>query len=400
MKFISDRWLPYERLFLDRRRRYMAFLGVTDSEQIKPVELSPDQVENGNLEEIQADIQKEQEAEENTAEDSQKTVDANQEAVEQKARDTAAEMKALEHSLKIMETLFPQAGWDKLAEYPDFYPYFVNVYGMRRGYELIAPTDPLQQVAVLMHVMEDLCVALRSVTFGMVTGPDGSPVSVSTVIGDTITNWRRIIDDSFTKEYLPRLTEYCHILEHSAESRNTPFAKRTLNELRWTKRLYFLPYYKFESFGPPSFQKQNVVTVYSEIRNLRKYLTLVAAGIEHGNHQGGAGANARCDGIETPWQSYHFEVSNPVSKRMDALLGQGRRNNAALIFFSLSVATVLDYLINSESSWAYDDPSSSVFRSINGEGTVPMFGIDNKLDADKIFKDTMKKKEVEKRKSQ
>jgi hypothetical protein len=64
------------------------------------------------------------------------------------------------------------------------------------------------------------------------------------------------------------------------------------------------------------------------------------------------------------------------------------------------VATVLDYLINNESSWAYNSPSSSVFRSINGEGSVPMFGVDNKLDADKIFKDTMRKKAGEKRKKQ
>jgi hypothetical protein len=216
---------------------------------------------------------------------------------------------------------------------------------------------------------------------------------VNEAIGSTITGWRQFIDDGFAKEYLPRLTEYCRILEHSAESRSTPYAKRTLNELRWTKRLYFLPYYKFESLGPPPFQKQDVVAIYGETRNLRKYLTLVAAGIEQGNRAGGAEANAHCDGIENPWASYNFEIPNPVSKRVGALLGQGRRNNAALIFFSLSVATVLDSLLNSESSWAYGDRPGAVFRSMNGEGTVPLFGIESKLDADKIFKDAMKKKE-------
>jgi hypothetical protein len=389
MKFISDRWFPYERLFLDRRRRYKAFLGVTDGDQIKPVELSPDQAENGNLEELQAEADGERDAED--AADSEET----SETAEQKARDAAedAEMKALEHSLKVLETLFPQAGWDNLAEYPDLYPYFVNVYGLRRGYELIAPTDPLQQAAILMHIMEDLCTALRYVSFGMVTGPDGNQASVGEVIGKTITNWRQFIDDGFSKEYLPRLTEYCRILEHSSESRTTPYAKRTLNELRWIKRLYFLPYYKFESLGPPPFQKQDIVPIYSETRNLRKYLTMVAAGIEQGNRTGGAEANVICDGIENPWKTYNFEIPNPASKRMDALLGQGRRNNAALIFFSLSVAPVLDYLLNSESSWAYSDRPGAVFRSINGDGTVPLFGIENKLDADKIFKDSMKKKE-------
>jgi hypothetical protein len=303
------------------------------------------------------------------------------------------------HSTIVLETLFPQAGWDKLDEYPDLYPYFVNVYGLRRGYELVAPTDPLQQVAVLMHILEDLCVALRYVSFGSVIGPDGKQVNVSEVIGGTITNWRRYIDDGFTKEYLPRLTEYCRILEHSTETRTSPYARRTLNELRWTKRLYFLPYYKFESLGPPPFQKQDITAIYGEIRNFRKYLTLVAAGIEQGNRKGGAEAKIRCDGINNPWEKYNFEVPNPVSKRLDMLLGAGKRNNAALLFFALSTAVVMDNLVNSENSWAYGDNSGIVFRSVNGAGLIPVFGVDEKVNADQIFKEVLRSKKEKRPKS-
>ena len=398
MKLISDRWLPYEQLLVSRRRRYKALLGVSDSDQIKPVELSPDQVENGKLEAVQQDILKEQEAAANPEGANAEDPD-DPEVIERKAREAAAEAdrKALRHSLGALETLFPQAGWDRLPEYPDLYPYFVNIYGLRRGYELIAPTDPTQQVAVLMHILENLCVALRYVTFGSVTGPDGKLAHVHECIGSIIVNWRQYIDDSFTKKYLPRLSEYCRLLENSAESRTSPYARRTHNELRWTKRLYFLPYYKFESLGPPPFQKQDVVAIYAEIRTFRKYLTLVAAGIEQGSRTGAAETKAKCEGIENPWQTYNFEIPNPVSKRMDALFSPAKRNNAALIFFALSVATVLDNMVNNENSWAYTDRPGALFRSVNGEGTVPQFGIDKKLDADQIFKDTLKKREAERR---
>ena len=395
MKFISDRWFPYDRLFIDRHRRYMSFLGVTENDQIVPVTLSPEQVENGNLEAVKEDIQKEQEKEAAMAEDPDGEDPNDPEVIARKAKAAAteAENRALGHSLSAMDTLFPLAGWDKLSDFPDLYPYFVNVYGLRRGYELIAPTDPLQQVAVLMHILEDLCVALRYVSFGRVSAPDGSLTGVQDMIGGTITNWRSYIDDGFGKEYLPRLSEYCRLLEHSTETRTSPFAKRTLNELRWTKRLYFLPYYKFESLGPPPFQKQDIFAIYAEVRTLRRCLTSVASGIEQGNRKGGMEAKAPCDGINNPWEQYNFEVANPVSKRLDAILGPGKRTNAALVFFSLSAATVLDYLVNSESSWAYSERAGVMFRSVDDQGIIPMFGVDKKIDADQIFRDVMKHKE-------
>jgi hypothetical protein len=165
-----------------------------------------------------------------------------------------------------------------------------------------------------------------------------------------------------------------------------------MNELQWIKRLYFLPYYKFESMGPPPFQKQDIICVYTEIRKLRKYLTIVAKGIENGIRSGGAAEKAICDGINNPWQAYNFQVPNPVSRRMDILLPPDRRINATLIFFSLSTMTLLDYLVNNENSWAYIEHPGPLFRSIRNEGISPLFGVDEKLDADQIFKDSLKKK--------
>jgi len=403
MKYISDRWFPYEQLFVDRRRRFMNFLVLNERDQITPQDPNAGQGEDVNLDKVKEDIDKEKEEAEGKEEGQEAAGADGQDpndpkAAEKKAREEALQMekKAVEQTLKTLESLFPKAGWEKLEEFPDLYPYFVNVYQLRRGYELIGPSDPLQQIAVLVHIMDDLCAGLKSVNFGTATGPDGNPAQIDELIGSTIVNWRRLVDDSFSKAYLPRLTDYCGMLEHSVESRTSMYGKRTLNEIRWTKRLYYLPYYKFESLGPPPFQKQDVVAIYSEVRSLRRYLTMVASGIEKGNRLGGAEAKIRCEGIHNPWDKYNFEVVNPVSRRLDALLAPNKRTNSVLVFFALSVVTLLDYLVNNESSWAYGEKVGPIFRSENNLGVTPIFGVDNKLDADKIFKEEMKKKELAK----
>jgi hypothetical protein len=114
-------------------------------------------------------------------------------------------------------------------------------------------------------------------------------------------------------------------------------------------------------------------------------------GIEQGTRAGGAAAKAPCDGIGNPWEPYNFEVPNPISRRLDMMLAPERRINATLIFFSLSAAAVLDYVVNNENSWSYGSRPGPLFRSIRVEGITPIFGVDEKLDADKIFKASLKK---------
>ncbi|MDR2103238.1 MAG: hypothetical protein LBP42_03940 [Treponema sp.] len=392
LKLLSNQWLPYDRFFIERRNRFMHFINASEKEQLIPVDLAPALdvkiVENqdGKGDEPALEIEG---AEEETDEDGP-------EAEERRAAKNAreAEQKAMDRGCAVLETLFPQAGWDRLDEYPDLYPYFANIFDLKRGYDLIAPTDPLIQIAVLLRILEELFFGLRYVSFGTILGPDGNPTAVNDVLSKIINNWTMYIEVSFVKGYLPRLAEYCRILESTTESRTSNYAKRILNELHWTKRLYFLPYYKFESLFPPPFQKKDITPLYPEIRQLRKYLTAVAAGIDQGNRMGGAEQQAPCDGIDNPWESYVFQVPNPVSIRLNALLAHKKKNNAALIFFTLAVTTVLDYLVNNENSWAYAlERPGPLFRSVNGEGVMPQFGVESLIDADAIFKETMKQRE-------
>ncbi|MDR1949756.1 MAG: hypothetical protein LBQ38_10210 [Spirochaetaceae bacterium] len=380
LKILSDRWLPYEAFFRERRRRFMAFLNVTERDQIVPVEVVR-QVTNGKNGGDQ------QEGADGDSEDP--------EVVERKARQMAieAEKKAVDRGITTLETLFPRAGWDRLSEFPDMYPYFLDVFSLKRDYALIAPSDPMLQIGILMRILEELFFGLRYVSFGAISGPDGTPDRIDDTLGPIINNWQYYLGNSFDKEYFPRLSEYCRILETTSESRTSSYAKRLVNELHWIKRLYFLPYYKFESTFPPPFQKKDVTPLYPEIRQLRKYLTAVAAGIEQGTRQGGAELKAPCEGIDNPWEPYIFQVPNPLSIRLDALLGEKKRNNASLIFFTLAVTVLLDYLINNDGSWAYGDRPGPLFRSTDGERVTPLPGDDSDINSEALFKQSIKQRD-------
>jgi hypothetical protein len=242
-----------------------------------------------------------------------------------------------------------------------------------------------------MYILNELFYGLRSVSFGSVAGPDGVPADITGNMMSIVSNWQSVFESSFEKEYLPRLLEYVRILEGSIEERNSPYSKRLLTDLHWTKRLYYLPFYKFESLATPSIQKKDITPIYPEIKRARRYLTMVAAGIDQGIRAGGPEKHASCDGIENPWEPYVFQIPNPLSRRLDALLSGKNRSNASLIYLTLAVVVVLDHLVNTEDSWAYGSRPGPLFRSIDGDGIQPLTGIDTRIDADALFKASLKK---------
>ena len=407
LKSISSSFLPYEVLFVRRKRRLMAFLNVNEGDQINPGAMAEDAKDlDGETQEGGASPETGQKPGETPGQasdgalvqtpDGEKGSGPSKEHTgEEKEHSTPedAEKKALERGLQIMETLFPKAGWDHPSTYPDFYPYFVGIFDLKKGIVNIAPTDPMQQIFILMRSLEELFFGLRYVNFSSVPGYSGNMERVDTILGELINNWHYYITLSFEKEYLPRMAEYIRILEGSVEERNSPYAKKLTTEMHLIKRFYLLPYYKFESLTPPSVQKKDTLPVYVKIKTLRKYLTAVAAGIEHGNRAGGADAHAPCDGIDNPWEPYVFQVPNPLSIRLDAILGAKNKNNASLIYFCLAIATVLDHVVNNTESWAYTSRQGPLFRSVNGEGIMPLTGVDERVDADTIFKQVQRQRQ-------
>jgi len=389
LKLVSDRWFSYEEFFSARRHRIMAFLGVSESDRVLPAPIE--------ISKAPAAPEQKKEAPKEEAEFPPKTADENTQAVNVEDRDPTQTIidRALTRGLATMENLFPQAGWNRLGQFPDLYPYFFDVFNLKRGYELIAPQDPMLQVSILIHILEELFYGLRYVSFGTMPKGENEAERIDEGINSIISSWHDFIERILEKEYIPRLAEYCRVIDGSPEARISSYAKRIQMELLWIKRLYFLPYFKFESVSPPPFRKQDISPLYTEVRKLRRLLTVVAAGIERGSKLGGAEKKALCDGIDNPWEPYIFQVPNPLSIRMDALLGgknSKQKTNAALVYYTLAVVVVLDNLVNNENSWAYTDMDVPLFRSLNGEGQKPIFGVDEKIDAQTIFKQALQNK--------
>jgi len=386
MKLVSPTWLPYERFFSERRNRLMTFLGLNEDAQIPPAQVNAPEKDPKESEETE-ESEKDQEglSEEDRGRSEKET--------QERRATREAEEKALQKGLDTLEALFPQAGWDRLADYPDLYPYFADVFNLKREVVNIAPTDPLQQVLILMRILGELLYGLRHASFYMVSATHEDRLDRS--LDDIVNDWYDLYERSFEKEYLPRLEDYVRILEGPSKDKASPYAKRLLAELNWLKRLYFLPYYKFDTVVQVTIPKRDITPIFNMVRRLRKNLTFVAAGIEEGIRNGGAAQRASCEGINNPWDPWVFQVANPLSKRLTALLSPKNRNNASLVIFTLAVATVLDYLLNNVRSWAYREPSP-LFRSQNGDGITPLTGEDQRIDAEAIFNETMNQRRQQK----
>jgi hypothetical protein len=381
LKLLSDRWMTYDDFFKYRKHRFMNFINATEAEQIIPIA----------QEEMVNDV-----TEEKTSSDEQRADEDAPKNKETERKKNAEEMeaKAISRGQSTLEALFPKAGWERIALFPDLYPYFREIFDFPKGYELISPTDSVQQIIVLMRILEELFFGLRYVSFGTAAGPDGSIERLDEIIGNIMNEWHGYIENTFDRQYITRLSEYCRILD-SPGHKVSSYSESLLNEMYLLKRFCFLPYYKFAPLSPPTINKRSVKAIYSEVRTLRRYLTIIANNIEQANKKGGADANVSCNGIDNPWEEYNFPVQNPVSRRIDALLeakGSGKKNNAVLIFFTLSITVVLDYIMNNENSWSYKEQSGSLFRSVNGEGQVPLMGVDTVVDADAIFKQSVKQR--------
>ncbi|MDR1466717.1 MAG: hypothetical protein LBI40_03765 [Treponema sp.] len=380
MKLLSDKCLSYEQFFREKRANILAFLGIKEENIIDPSNTPMKVKLNGEVEVGQSEEDK-KESPEKIA-----TQKAQQAALE-------AEKSLVEKGLHSLENIFPKAGWEQLESYYDIYPYFAKVLDMKKGYELIAPTDPMLSFCVFVRILEELFFGLRAVKFTQILNADGSLEKAEEQVITIVNKWHDYLTDTLVKEYLERLVEYCELLASSPEARTSSFATRLADEMNLAKRMYFFPHYKHtvtSALAASALQKRVVTPIFREVRRLRKCLALFVNEIEKALSAGGAEAKVLCNGIENPWAPYVFQISNPVSKRLDVLLGPKNRNNASLVLITYAVATILDYFENNDESWAYKAPSSALFRSKDGMGAVPQFGVDTLLNADAIFKQTIK----------
>jgi hypothetical protein len=381
MKTIASYYQDYELFFYENSETYKEFLGLNESDQIIP-ELTVNKIDDQTVKNSEPEYKSAEAVEDSlSGVDGENSKDSTQEMA-------AAEAKAIDRSMKILEVLFPKAPWDKMDSFPDFYPYFADVLEIKKNGELIAPEDPVQIVLVLSQVLEEMLYGFRYIDF-KISLSDGDFLS------SILDKWHDAIMSGFEKNYIPRIAEYAHFFEHSGQNRASTYAMNIAADIHWIRRYYFLPNYETLPPTPPSFIKKDVIALYPIVHSLRKDLTACASAIEAANSTGGSAIGADVVGIGNPWEAYKFEVENPLSKRLNMLLGKNQRNNASLIFFTLAVLTVLDNYLCGKNSIAYTANNQILFRHAEYDELKPVLWVEKQSGTFDIFKksiDELKKK--------
>ena len=313
-------------------------------------------------------------------------------AQEEKPKKAAPPQKGLRDStvetgLKLLNQMFPEAGFDKLDEHPDMYPYFQPLFKFDEGFNLLSPENPLQVIMVLQHIIENCFQGCRNIHFKETEEPKKGAESIHAVMDD----WSAYREDTFEHLYCEPLLDLVNSIYAQPDYEQSHAGKRTITSLLWQTTYHFLPNFKFEQLileHPADESKYK--PLFHRTDYARKFLTIVINECD-----ANAKTKGNCNLIENPWVHYKFDIPNEVSKRLDVLLGAQNKSanttatNANLLKYTLCFIAVLDWWINNPESPAYTANPMHIWR-VSAEDGRPLFSVPERNDQNKLFVDAVK----------
>ncbi len=277
--------------------------------------------------------------------------------------------------LEFLDQLFPQAGFARLADYPDLYPYFQPLFNFPRGVELIPPEDPLQQVVVLVAVLQQLFYGFRAIRFRAFEDSHGNRVAVNERIEALTANWHLFLDEVIGKNYAGNLDEACRQLERNRDFLLTDYGDKVETDLQWTKRRFLLPHLAIRAAKGirPAFAS-NLPKLPDTVRDLKETIGLIVDDVE----------SKRLQSIDNPWDDFSFAIEDFLSKRIRLVLSRrvnpeqylGKRiSNISLIVHAGLVLAVLEYLTTSPDSFYYKAKEYPLYRTEVGRPGMPQYNV-------------------------
>lgn len=288
--------------------------------------------------------------------------------------------------LKLLNQLFPEAGFDRLEEHPDMFPYFQPLYKFEDGFNLLAPDNPVQVIVILMRIIEDCFHGCRTIKF-VETEQKKDSESIVSILDD----WSAYREDTFERLYCEPLKDLVNNIYSQQDFEKSHIGKRTITSLLWQVTYHFLPNFKFDQLileHPADESKFRPLFHRSDFA--RKYLTLVVNECDEA-----AKTKGKTKLIENPWEHYHFDIKNEVSKRLDVLLGAQNKtantnaNNANLLKYTLCFISVLDWYLNNPDSPAYTSDPMHIYRVSLTDGK-PLFSTEVRNDQNKLFAEAVR----------
>lgn len=289
--------------------------------------------------------------------------------------------------LRLLDRLFPEAGWLSLETMPDLCPYFLPILDFQDAFIQLAPDNPMQQTLVLLRILEEMFQGLRLVRFEPL-----EPISLRDDVEDIykiFENWIEYQEEIFDKTFSADFKSYTHQVYTQPDFRKNPYGRKLLSNMYTLIRSMFLPYFDISLYGSARMQKDDRLSpLYTRVARLKRLLERYYAAIQADSIKIEKDPEASIPGILNPWAPYKFDIANTVSTRLDALLGgkhARQRTNAALVECTLSVVHVLDWWVNDRNSYAYQNSPKYLYRVIEPGSSVPAFGVKPRTDVDVIF---------------
>lgn len=293
----------------------------------------------------------------------------------------------VQEGLSILERLFPEAGWDRLEDYPDLCPYFQPIAQFQDGFNQLAPDNPLHLTMILLWVLEQLFYGLRSIKFEpvKVISPREEAEPVETILEE----WILYQEQIFEKQFIPDLKEFTHQIYTQPEYYKNQYGRRLLSNMYSLMKNVYLPFLNIRMYAISRPAKDEALApFYVRVGTLKRLLSRYNQQVHEILEMQSGVRTGSVAGIENPWAGYRFEIENPVSKRLDALCGGKQsksRTNDLLLDWTLKILAVLDWWINDRDSPAYKSDPSHLYRVVEPDSRVPAFGVKARTDVGALF---------------
>ncbi|MCQ2583830.1 MAG: hypothetical protein MJ160_07970 [Treponema sp.] len=289
--------------------------------------------------------------------------------------------------LKLLNQLFPQAGFDRLDEHPDLYPYFQPLYKFADGFNVISPENPVQVIMVLQHIIEDCFQGCRNIKFASADNAKSGADTIQAILDD----WSAYREETFETLYCDPLKSLTNSVYSQPDFEKSHMGKKLLTSLLWQTAYHFLPNFKFDQLLLERPQDESKYRpLFHRTDFARKYLTLVINECDSK-----AKTKAAVSLVENPWEHYNFQIQNEVSKRLDVLLGAQNKTantnatNANLLKYTLCFIAVLDWWVNNPGSPAYNSDPMNIYRISESDGK-PLFSVEERKDQNSLFVEAVK----------
>jgi hypothetical protein len=294
--------------------------------------------------------------------------------------------------LQNLEKLFPEAGWDDLENMPDMCPYFQSILQLQDAFIQLSPENPMQLTLVLYGILEELFQGLRLIKFEAL--PSLSTFEDLEDINIILEQWILYQETIFDKTFSTDLKAYTHQIYTQPDYNKTPYGRKLLSNMYSLTKQWYLPWFDIRLYGIVRSQKdEKLPPFYARVARLKRLLTRYNDAIESAPAGSEANPDVSVPGVMDPWEPYKFDVSNPVSRRLDALCGGKHskyKTNALLIRYTLSILNVLDWWINDKESFAYRSTPDYLYRVVEPGSATPAFGINIRTDVDELFVNHLK----------